>query len=660
MTSEFGTAGEPFPDALTSLAFALQRNLGAYAVLLGAGISAPSGVPTAWDVENSLIRDVALMHAESPEKPVEWYVEKFGVAPRYDDLLKRLAHTPTERQALLQKPFMRDTTDDDSDSFKPTSAHRSLARLVASGRIKVVLTTNFDQLVETALRDIDIEPVVVREASQLNGLPPLHMLDCLVVHLHGDFLTPAALLNTSDELSKYPRKLDRLLDRIFSEYGLIIVGWSAEWDTALRTALARNTNRHFSRYWIDNRSLPQRGTELLTQCGAIFVKATADDALGRVVDACDAIASTNARGPFTVGTAVATAKKALAGNRTAISLHDSIAAELNILRNCHVLKEPLFDAANRSEVYTRRLNELEVAMAVPASLIATTAYWGNTQTDGWWFGEIARFATWRPASGATALIELLRVPAVAFMYAAGVAATASGRFDLVRRLLVEPTTLDNTGKTVRVSSDLTYSKVIYVSRSGKYLFDYLQPTFVDHLALGYEAFQESWERFEFLRVLEDAYARISEKRKLDEIVRNRRTLVEVERREISETVDADSRERLAEIEIDVTNTYQSGIESRLGDVQAHNPFLRIDGRLDNYRAQVVVQIRHEVERDGQFSPLVVGGLCGGDAEALLAVLDVVDLALARAAHWNVQSAWTTGTSVPQSPFWMDNPRDHVE
>jgi hypothetical protein len=46
-------------DALLALAFSLRANPGAYAVLLGAGVSAPSGIPTAWGVLVSLTSQVA-------------------------------------------------------------------------------------------------------------------------------------------------------------------------------------------------------------------------------------------------------------------------------------------------------------------------------------------------------------------------------------------------------------------------------------------------------------------------------------------------------------------------------------------------------------------------------------------------------------------------
>lgn len=47
----------------------------------------------------------------------------------------------------------------------------------------------------------------------------------------------ARLKNTASELSQYDERITKLLDQIFDEYGLIICGWSAQWDHALRTAM---------------------------------------------------------------------------------------------------------------------------------------------------------------------------------------------------------------------------------------------------------------------------------------------------------------------------------------------------------------------------------------------------------------------------------------
>ena len=55
--------------------------------------------------------------------------------------------------------------------------------------------------------------------------------------------------NTVGELSKYNPAVDALLDRVLDEYGLVVCGWSATWDDALRRAVLRTKNRRFSTFW---------------------------------------------------------------------------------------------------------------------------------------------------------------------------------------------------------------------------------------------------------------------------------------------------------------------------------------------------------------------------------------------------------------------------
>ena len=55
--------------------------------------------------------------------------------------------------------------------------------------------------------------------------------------------------NTAAELQEYDPALGDLLDRIFADFGLIVCGWSADWDVGLRDAIDRSPNRRFSLYW---------------------------------------------------------------------------------------------------------------------------------------------------------------------------------------------------------------------------------------------------------------------------------------------------------------------------------------------------------------------------------------------------------------------------
>jgi hypothetical protein len=411
-------------------------------MLLGAGVSAGAEVKTAWEVQQELLSQLALAGDVTPADPFAWFEEKYGYAPTYERLLGALAPTQQERQALLRPFFEPDEEERVAGLKLPTAAHQAAARLAASGWIRVFITTNFDRLMETALRAEGVEPVVVTSPYDVSGLAPLHAISCLVVHLHGDYLTPSSMLNTVDELNSYPEEVDGLLDRVFDEYGLIVAGWSAVHDTALRAAWSRCSARRFSSFWVDPYPLAQVAADLLHRRGATFVQDTAERFLGQVADAVEAIVHTEQRHPATVEIAVATAKRALSGAHTAIGLHDTLRAELNRLHECPTLRPDSWDSANVSAERSSRLARLEAAAEIPLALVATTAYWGSAETDQWWLGEIERFATTPRVHGATELIQLVKAPATMLIHAAGVAALGAERYDLVGQLLTRPMTTD--------------------------------------------------------------------------------------------------------------------------------------------------------------------------------------------------------------------------
>lgn len=84
-------------DPLISLAFSLHTNRGAYALLLGSGVSRAAGIPTGWEVVTSLIERVAALQGEETGgEPATWFHERYGGEPRYSALLEELAAEPAE------------------------------------------------------------------------------------------------------------------------------------------------------------------------------------------------------------------------------------------------------------------------------------------------------------------------------------------------------------------------------------------------------------------------------------------------------------------------------------------------------------------------------------------------------------------------------------
>ncbi len=216
-----------------ALATSLQASPGLYAVLVGSGLSSAAGIPTGWRVTQDLIRRVARAEGVAEEElggePERWWFDRGREEPRYDALLEAVAPSRAVRQAVLRRYF--DSPPQDGGPIVPTAAHQALADLCAAGRVRVVLTTNVDRLRERALEEAGAGPQVIATLDDIRGMTPLPHAPTTLVKLSGDY-TKLDMRNTAAELEEYPPKLLGLVERVLDEYGLVIAGWSGEYDSA--------------------------------------------------------------------------------------------------------------------------------------------------------------------------------------------------------------------------------------------------------------------------------------------------------------------------------------------------------------------------------------------------------------------------------------------
>jgi len=156
--------------------------------LLGSGLSRAAEIPTGWEITLDLIRRVARAQGTEQQPDwAKWYHETTGQAPNYSTLLEELAGSPDERRAILHR-YIEPTEEDREEGRKvPTAAHRAIAELVRRGYIRVIVTTNFDRLTESALREIGVEPTVVASVDALLGAEPIAHSVCYILKLHGDY-----------------------------------------------------------------------------------------------------------------------------------------------------------------------------------------------------------------------------------------------------------------------------------------------------------------------------------------------------------------------------------------------------------------------------------------------------------------------------------------
>jgi hypothetical protein len=204
-------------DPITALAFSIYENKGVYCLLLGSGVSRPSEIPTGWEITLDLVSRVAALQGVKDEPDwAKWYKATFGKEPTYSEMLDQLASTPDERRSVLHS-YIEPSAEDIAAGRKiPTRAHQAIARLVAAGHVRVIITTNFDRLIENALRENGVEPTIITSDDALQGAVPLIHSRCYVVKIHGDYLD-TRIRNTDTELGAYTPGLNKLLDRIIDD-----------------------------------------------------------------------------------------------------------------------------------------------------------------------------------------------------------------------------------------------------------------------------------------------------------------------------------------------------------------------------------------------------------------------------------------------------------
>ncbi|MFK0074695.1 SIR2 family protein [Arthrobacter woluwensis] len=506
-------------DALTALAFNISSSPGEYAFLLGAGVSMSSGIPSAWKLLMDLVMQRASVVSEDVSDPEGWFVDRYGKDPSYQGFLEEMAATRFERQALLKQYF--DPTL--NGGAEPTVAHRAIARLVKAGKIRLILTTNFDHLMEEALSAEGISPTVVSTHQQLGeSLRAPHTYECLIVHLHGDYLSPAAMLNTVNELEDYHPYLYSFLSRVFSDYGLVIAGWSAEYDDALEGAISSDLGGQYALTWIEPRQeLNPTAAQLLQLRGnhGRHVKATADDALGFLESAVQAIEATRARHPHSVAVAAAIAKRELDGRPVSIRLHDLLQSELRLLEALPELTVPHEGAngdhpgrAGGAVAAARRLAE---AGKVPAAILAVLAYWGRTEeTDAWVVDAILRFSLPDDAHWDPSLANAPLVIGQVLYRAAACAAVAAGRWELAWKLIYlrHP---DSKESWPECSLGKKYRDVGPLQAGELRAYPFLAPVLEEALLISAEAIGKAWERFELAGYFDRGYGRLTDPSRLE-------------------------------------------------------------------------------------------------------------------------------------------------
>jgi Tfp pilus assembly protein PilF len=239
-----------------------------FAFFIGAGCSKSSGIPTAGE----LVADRWLPRLRSLCEPAggdqdlsTWANSRF---PSYDQNEPAVSYGPVMEQLFLHPGERQAEIEALCEGRFPRFGYATLASLVAheSGRFNVVLTTNFDDLIADALYLFTpSRPLVIQHAALSEYIRPTRTRP-LVVKVHGDY--QLAPLNTAEETKELADSIERAVQSLLHDRGLIVVGYGGGdrgilrmLDTLSAQALpfgvywvSRKEPRGAVRAWLDSRN----------------------------------------------------------------------------------------------------------------------------------------------------------------------------------------------------------------------------------------------------------------------------------------------------------------------------------------------------------------------------------------------------------------------
>ncbi len=447
------------PDEVIPVAFALQHSPRRYALLVGSGISRDTGILTAGEITDDLIRQIASLHYKkiSDQNPVDWYREQFGSSPTFKGLFSHLAKSKDDQIAILRPYFEPMDSDGKPLNIEPTPAHLSIARLVRDGIISVIITPNFDNLLETAIeKETGKSPVVITPESKLERMDVAGDY-CRIVKINGSY-PDTTLKLTPDDLACYEKDLAGYLYHLFSEYGLVLCGWSGEHDTGLTDLLTINKTRKFAIFWC-SREVPDKIPEpiRIKLYPAIIGIRSANEFFGDLESQIEILRRHDRISSLTVEGANKKVKDALRDPRPELILSDLLREETDrvlteVNRSDFVQEGPI----DGKLIFKNRMEELERVSAPLAAMVATIAYYDDgkfavliTETidrlinlqkleedylhDGQQVSGIDR-----PSELREYLHNLRLYPALLVIYSAGITAVQKSNFNNLSAILEKP------------------------------------------------------------------------------------------------------------------------------------------------------------------------------------------------------------------------------
>lgn len=425
-------------DLFSVLTMSVFNNKGVYALLLGSGVSLEAKIMSGWKVTEDLIKRLAVVQGdEIPVDAFEWFKNKYGCEAEYSMLLEQLGKKPSEMESLL-KPYFEPSEEDKEFGYKkPTAAHKAIAEMAGRGYFKLIITTNFDRLMETALDELGMEYQVVCHESEIESRVPLYHHPLTLLKINGDY-KDCRFRNTESELSNYPLELCDYLDAILKNFGLITCGWSATWDKALISQIKKNMGHRYSYFFsYVGKESDQIATLKTESNGESLQIDNADNFFTELNERLKALEMINGKNmEADAEVAVARVKMYISDLKKIIQytdLYENVTEQLIREAKDLVYGAEYPDAALFEKVLTENLKALEVllSMGIVATRWADTVHYEAIRNS---LSAVANRKVTTPSQGYENTLKLNHVLDTAYLYGLGTACVYYKKYGLLDQL----------------------------------------------------------------------------------------------------------------------------------------------------------------------------------------------------------------------------------
>ena len=214
-----------------------------FCFVLGAGASKTSGIKTGEELVEIWERELAERNSRDHE---EWK-HQLGITEEnrgnfYSDYYQR--RFPRDNGGRYRDGY--NYLEQLMDKARPSGGYVHLALIMANTTNNVVVTTNFDHLVEDSLVQYTQKMPMVIGHEKLAPYATEEIARPTVVKIHRDLLLNP--INKPDELNKLHNEWVKVLDNLFSHYHPVFIGYAGN-DNSVMDFLCNNVDKFNSDQW---------------------------------------------------------------------------------------------------------------------------------------------------------------------------------------------------------------------------------------------------------------------------------------------------------------------------------------------------------------------------------------------------------------------------